>query len=178
MTDFTGHRAWRVTKELAIAGALYDLGVYAVQAQLYSAQELPIRVTARSWTERNEIFNEVPEHWEWELEFEGGRKAKGFASYGKSVNSIRVETAKGLIQIEPSYGYSGQKGSTQDGPMNFQHVPQQQLQIEGQVDAILLEKPIRVPGGMGRRDIQVIRGIMAAAESGKAHDFSHGFDFP
>ena len=171
MKDFTGHRTWRVTKELSIAGALYDLGVYAVQAQLYSAQELPIRVTARNWTERNDLFNEVPEHWEWELEFEGGRKAKGFASYGKSANYIRVETAKGLIQIEPSYSYGGQKGITPDGTMNFQHVPQQQLQIEGQVDAILSGKPSLVPGEMGRRDIRVIRGIMAAAESGKAHEF-------
>jgi len=173
MNDFSGYHAWRVNKELGIAGALYDLGVYAVQAQLYSSQELPIRVTARSWTERKEIFNQVPEHWEWELEFEGGRKAKGFASYGKSVNYIRVETAKGRIQIEPSYGYGGQNGSTPDGPMDFQHVPQQQLQIEGQVDAILSGKPSRVPGEMGRRDIRVIRGIMAAAESGKAHEFGN-----
>jgi hypothetical protein len=29
------------------------------------------------------------------------------------------------------------------------------------------------PGEMGRRDIRVIRGIMAAAESGKAHEFGH-----
>ena len=90
---------WRVNKKLGIAGALYDLGVYAVQAQLYSSRELPVRVTARHWTERTEIFNEVPEHWEWELEFEGGRKAKGFASYGKSANYIRVGTAKGRIEI-------------------------------------------------------------------------------
>ncbi len=171
MNDFSGHHAWRVNKELGIAGALYDLGVYAVQAQLYSAHELPIRVTARSWTERNDIFNQVPEHWEWELEFDGGRRARGFASYGKSVNSIRVETAKGSIVIDPAYGYGGQKGSTPDGPMDFQHVPQQQLQIEGQVDAILSGKPSLVPGEMGRRDIRVIRGIMAAAESGKPHEF-------
>lgn len=171
MNDFTGYHAWRITKEMSIAGALYDLGVYAVQAQLYSSQELPVRVTARSWTERHEIFNQVPENWEWELEFEGGRRAKGFASYGKSTNYIRVETAKGRLQIDPAYGYGGQKGSTPDGPMDFQHVPQQQLQIEGQVDAILGGKPSRVPGEMGRRDIRVIRGIMAAAESGKAFEF-------
>ena len=62
--------------------------------------------------------------------------------------------------------------------MNFQHVPQQRLQIEGQVDAILRRTPSRVSDEMGHRDIQVIRGIMAAAESGKAHDFSNGFNFP
>ena len=62
--------------------------------------------------------------------------------------------------------------------MNFQHVLQQRLQIEGQVDAILHGTPSRVSDEMGRRDIQVIRSIMAAAESGKTHDFSNGFNFP
>jgi predicted dehydrogenase len=171
MTNFTGHNAWRVNKNLGVAGALYDLGVYAVQACLYSAQEHPIRVTARSWTERKMEFSEVPEHWEWELEFASGRKAKGFASYGKEGNHIRVETEKGQIQIEPAYGYTGQKGSTPAGPMDFQHVHQQRLQIEGQVKAILSGEPSKVPGEMGRRDIQVIRGIMESAETGKAYEF-------
>ncbi len=171
MTNFTGHNAWRVDKELGIAGALYDLGVYAVQAALYSAQEHPLSVTAKSWTDRKEEFDEVPEHWEWELEFSGGRKAKGMASYGKNGNYVRVETEKGRIEIEPAYGYGGQKGSTPAGPMNFDHVPQQQLQIEGQVQAILSGAESKVPGEMGRRDIRVIRGIMAAAESGKTHTF-------
>jgi predicted dehydrogenase len=75
MNDFTRHNAWRVRKDLGIAGALYDLGVYCVQAALYSAQEHPLKVTAKSWTEREKEFSEVPEHWEWELEFSGGRKA-------------------------------------------------------------------------------------------------------
>lgn len=176
MTDFTRHNAWRVDKELGIAGALYDLGVYAVQAALYSAQEHPSKVTAKSWTERKEEFSEVPEHWEWELEFPGGRKAKGFASYGKNGNHVRVETGKGLIEIDPAYGYKGQKGNTPAGPMDFKPVFQQQLQIEGQVDAILSGKASRVPGEMGRRDIQVIRGIMEAAESGKAFEFGK-FDY-
>ena len=69
--------------------------------------------------------------------FPGGRKAKGMASYGKNGNYVRVETDKGRIGIEPAYGYGGQKGSTPAGPMDFDHVPQQQLQIEGQVEAIL-----------------------------------------
>lgn len=171
MTDFTRHNAWRVKKDLGIAGALYDLGVYAVQAALYSAQELPKKVTAKSWTERKEPFAEVPEHWEWVLEFEGGRKAKGMASYGTNANYVSVQTEKGVLQIDPAYGYSGQKGSTPEGPMTFTPVFQQQMQIEGQVDAILAGKPSLTPGEMGRRDIRVIRGIMAAAESGGAHEF-------
>ncbi len=176
MTDFTGHNAWRVNKELGIAGALYDLGVYAVQAAFYASQEHPVKVTARSWTDREKEFSEVPEHWEWDLEFSGGRVAKGMASYGKNGNHVRVETEQGLIQIDPAYGYRGQKGSTPEGPMDFEHVPQQQLQIEGQVKTIVSGGESPVPGRMGRRDVQVLRGIMEAAASGEAVTFGK-FDY-
>ena len=171
MTNFTDHNAWRVDRELGIAGALYDLGVYAVQAAMYSAQEHPISVTARSWTEREEPFSEVPEHWEWELTYPGGRTAKGMASYGKNANFVRVETEEGPIEIQPAYGYSGQEGSTPEGPMRFDRVHQQKLQIEGQVDAILRKERNRVPGEMGRRDIRILQGIMEAARTGKPHEF-------
>ena len=171
VNNFTGHNAWRITKKLGVAGALYDVGVYAVQGALYTAQVNPISVTAKKSTERPEIFTEVPETYEWELEFPGGRKSVGFSSYGRSGNYVRAELEKGKIEISPSYGYSGQKGFTPDGPMNFTHVPQQSLQIQGQVEAILASKPSIVPGEMGRRDIAVINGIMEAADSGKAFKF-------
>jgi predicted dehydrogenase len=171
MRDFTGHRAWRVNKELSIAGALYDSGVYTVQAQLYTAGIHPVRVTARHSTERKEIFKEVPETYEWTLEFPDGRKADGWSSYGRSGNFIRAQVEQGEIEIQPSSGYSGQRGKTPGGPMDFTHVNQQVLQIDGQAAAILRNEPSRVPGEMGRRDIRVIRGIVEAGETGKPHAF-------
>jgi predicted dehydrogenase len=175
MKSFTGLNAWRIGKELGIAGALYDLGVYTVQAQLYSACELPLRVTAKHSTARPEIFKEVPETYEWTLEFAGGRKAEGLSSYGQSANYIRVETEKGLIELAPSSGYTGQKGKTPDGPMDFKHVHQQVLQIDGQVAAILAKTPSLVPGEMGRRDIQVLNGIVESGATGKAFEFGKLF---
>lgn len=132
-----GVNAWRIQKNLGIAGALYDLGVDCVQAAVYSAGTSPISVTAKHSTQRPEIFTEVPETYEWVLEFSDGIKCEGFSSYGKSTNHLRVETEKGLIEIAPAYGYGGQKGKTPDGPMNFTPVFQQALQIDGQVAAIL-----------------------------------------
>ena len=175
MRSFTGLNAWRIGKELGIAGALYDLGVYTVQAQLYAAGGCPLRVTAQHSTARPEIFREVPETYEWTLEFSGGRKAVGMSSYGRSANYIRIETEKGLLELDPSSGYTGQKGQTPAGPMNFKHVNQQVLQIEGQVAAILANTPSLVPGEMGRRDIQVIRGIVESAATGQAFEFKKDF---
>ncbi len=95
----------------------------------------------------------------------------GWSSYGRSGNYIRAEVEKGTLEIEPAYGYSGQKGRTPEGPMEFQHVNQQARQIDGQVAAILAGEPGKVPGEMGRRDIRVIRGIMEAADHGEAYEY-------
>ena len=171
MRTFTGLNAWRIGKDLGIAGALYDLGVYCVQAALYTAGMNPVRVTAKSSTQRPEIFKEVPETWEWVLEFADGRKADGMASYGRDANHVRAEVEKGLIEIAPAYGYGGQKGKTPDGLMTFEKVNQQALQIDGQVAAILNKTPILVPGEMGARDIMVINGIMEAAATGKPFEY-------
>ncbi len=171
MESFTGLNKWRIGKELGIAGALYDLGVYSVQAQLYSAGMHPVSVTAKHSTERKEIFTEVPETYEWTLEFPGGLKAEGMSSYGENSNFVRVETEKGLLEISPAYGYSGQKGKTPDGPMDFPKLNQQAAQIDGQAAAILSGIPSLVPGEMGHRDIQVINGIVEAGETGKPVKF-------
>ena len=169
--NFGGNHRWRISRDLGVAGALYDVGVYAVQGQLYTAGQPPVRVTAKHQTERPEMFTEVPETYEWVLEFADGRKADGMSSYGRSGHWLRAEMEKGPMELAPSYGYGGQKGFTPAGPMTFEHVPQQALQMDGQALAILRNEASKVPGEMGRRDIFVIRGIMAAADSGKPHEF-------
>jgi predicted dehydrogenase len=172
MRSFTGLNAWRIGKELGVAGALYDLGVYCVQAAIYTAGMTPVSVTAKHSTDRPEVFTEVPETYEWVLEFADGRKAEGMASYGRNGNHVRAQVEKGVVEIDPAYHYGGgPKGRTPDGEMGYPAVNQQALQIDGQSEAILTNTPSRVPGEMGARDIQVIRGIMEAAETGKAIKF-------
>lgn len=176
MREFTGLNAWRIGKDLGIAGALYDLGVYCVQGALYTARENPVSVTAKHSTARPEIFKEVPETYEWVLEFADGRKADGMASYGRNGNHLRAEVEKGMIEIAPAYHYGGgPKGRTPDGEMNFGGVNQQALQMDGQCAAILAGTPSLVPGEMGARDIQVINGIIEAAATGKPFKFD---EFP
>jgi hypothetical protein len=88
------------------------------------------------------------------------------SSYGRGGNHVRAEVEKGRIGIVPGYSYGGLKGSTPAGPMDFPRVNQQALQIDGQVAAILAGTPSLVPGEMGSRDVQVIRGIVEAADTG------------
>lgn len=177
MTDFSApRRAWRITKDLSVGGALCDVGVYAVQGAFYGGQVHPVRVTAKSWTDRKEIFTEVPEHWEWELEYADGRKSQHSSSYGKGGNYLRLQTPKGKLEIDPAYGYKGQKGSLPTGPMVFDDVYQQRLQIDDQALAIRNRRANITPGEMGRRDMRVIRHVMKAAETGETVEFD-GFEY-
>lgn len=165
--------AWRIDKELGVAGALYDVGVYAIQAGFYASGMHPAKVTAKSWTDRPEHFTEVPEHWEWELEYPDGRKSQHMSSYGQGGNYIRSTTPEGELSIEPAYGYDGQKGVTPEGPMNYEQIFQQRQQIDSQCRAILKRDAIITPAEMGRRDIRVANAVMEAAESGKAVEFGN-----
>ena len=156
---------WRVSKDLGIAGALYDVGVYAIQGAFYGGQIHPTAVTAKSWTDRKELF-EVPEHWEWELEYADGRKSKHTSSYGGGGNYLHLQTEEGKLHLDGAYGYEGQKGETPLGPMDFAQVYQQVGQLDGQMLAILKRKANITPAEMGRRDIRICNAVMEAAESG------------
>ena len=160
-----GKEDWRLKKAMNVGGAVYDLGVYVVQSAFYSAQDHPISVKARSWTDRNEIYKEIPEHWQWELEWSNGKISKHSSSYGKYENFIHLETEMGEIGLNPAYSYRGIKGYTPDGIIKFGPVFQQKLQIDNQCLAILNKKPNITPGEMGRRDVRVLNAIMESAKT-------------
>ena len=55
---------------------MYDMGVYPLNAARYSSGMEPVAVTARASTTRPEIYTEVEEMMEFDLEFPGGVVAK------------------------------------------------------------------------------------------------------
>lgn len=160
---------WTMTKKLGIAGQLYNMGTYPVQAALYTARVNPVRVTATSHNARPEIFTETAEGYDWEFEFPNGVKAGGFASAAKSGNLITAEAEKGKFGIDKAaYAYSGLGGFVGDNKMDFPAPNQQALQMDGICAAIHKGVPGTVPGEMGRRDIAILQAIMKSAETGKA----------
>lgn len=162
---------WRLTKAMNVGGAVYDLGVYVVQSAFYSTNMHPISVVARSWTDREKIFKDIPEHWEWELHWANGKVSNHSSSYGKKENFIHLKTDKGKIGLKPAYSYKGIKGYTPGGDMEINNVFQQKLQIDGQCLAILGKAPNITPGEMGRRDIRVLNGIMESANTNQKVEF-------
>ena len=159
---------WTMTKKLGVAGQLYNLGTYPVQAALYIARENPVKVTATSHNSRPEIFTEIEEGYEWELEFPSGIKATGFASAKKQGNLAIGHAEEGDFGIDKQcYAYTGLQGFVGDEKMDFQHPNQQALQMDGICSAISKGEKSIVPREMGRRDIAILEAIIKSAESGE-----------
>ncbi|WP_386820186.1 Gfo/Idh/MocA family protein [Luteolibacter algae] len=161
-------KAWKLSKKLGVAGELYNLGTYPVQAALYTVRENPIRVTATSHNARPELFTETPEGYDWVFEFPGGVKASGFASSAKSGNFLKADAEKGGFGLDQqAFAYGGIGGYVGEKRMNFPEVNQQALQIDGMCASLDKGEKGLAPGEMGRRDVALLQAIMKSAETGK-----------
>jgi glucose-fructose oxidoreductase len=164
-----GEPSWRMVRSMG-GGALYDMGVYAINAIRYASAEEPVRVVrARQWADRPELFKEVDESTEFELELPSGVIAYGKASRFQAENVLRVEAQNGWYQLEPMQSYEGVKGETSDGKRLEQPIEHQQArQMDDDALAILEGRPALVPGEEGLRDIRLVQAIIQAAQSGAA----------
>ncbi|MCB2377527.1 Gfo/Idh/MocA family oxidoreductase [Hymenobacter sp. BT635] len=167
---FNNDTPWRVDKELAGGGPLMDMGIYCLQGVIYTKGEIPVSVTAKLAPNPDPkgLFKEVEAGVNWQMQFADGAVANCRTSYAENLNSrLRAETAKGFMELQPAFGYGGIQGRTHKGPLGLQNVPQQARQMDDFADCILNDKPTRVPGEMGLRDVQLLQAIYRAAETGQ-----------
>ncbi|MBL7741637.1 MAG: Gfo/Idh/MocA family oxidoreductase [Chitinophagaceae bacterium] len=159
---------WRLKKDLAGGGPLMDLGIYCIQGFCYTTGMEPIAVRAQEGKKTDmEKFREVEQSLSWQFEFPGGIVAEGKTSYADSMNNLRAEADKGWFEVDPAYNYSGQRGATSDGAMDFKHVNQQAKQMDDFADAVMNNRPTPVPGEMGRRDVKYLQAIYKAMRTGE-----------
>jgi glucose-fructose oxidoreductase len=158
---------WR-QKKIMGGGAMYDMGVYPLQAARYCSGEEPIAVTARQSTSRLEVFKDVDETMTFALEFASGIKAHCKTSFGTGMNTLRVNCEKGWYQLEPFQRYSGIRGSTSDGKtLDAVLDSQQARQMDDDALAILRKQPLLVSGEEGLRDIRVVEAVFLSAKTGR-----------
>src|SRR5688572_25960577 len=150
---------WKQKKALG-GGSMYDMGVYPLNATRYSTGLEPIAVTARQSTTRPEIYTEVDETMNFDLEFPGGVTASCETSFGNNVNRLQVTAAKGWYNLEPFQSYNGLKGTTSDGKILNAIIPNQQAkQMDDDALAIVKKTNVLVPGEEGLKDIRVVEAI-------------------
>lgn len=161
-----GDHGWRSDPKMG-GGAMYDMGVYPLNAARYTAGEEPIAVTAKMTSERD-IYHSVDETTEFTLEFPSGAKANCVTSYSKTMNVLRANCEKGWYELDPFQSYSGVKGKTSSG-MALEPSPfnQQAVQMDADAQAILYKTAPVVPGEEGMRDIVILEAIFKAAKTGK-----------
>ena len=158
---------WKQKKAMG-GGAMYDMGVYTLQAARYCTGEEPIAVTARHSTTRPDIYTEVDETTHFELEFASGARAECATCFGQSMNSLHVTYENGWVQLQPFQAYNGIRGEASDGRRFDARIPNQQAkQMDDDALAILEGRPMLAPGEEGLRDIRVIEAVYEAAAKGE-----------
>jgi glucose-fructose oxidoreductase len=162
---------WKQKREMG-GGVLYDMGVYAIQGARLGTNMEPVSiVSAQTSTTRPEIYkNGLDETVVATLEFPGGVLANIKSSFGENINFMNILCEKGEIKLAPYSAYSGAKGSSPLGEINYPYsIPWQQAkQMDDDALAIIQQKPMPVPGEEGLRDIRIVEAIYKSAESRKA----------
>ena len=157
---------WKQKKAMG-GGAMYDMGVYALQGARYTMGVEPVAVTASHATTRPEIYHEVDETTTFQLEFPGGAIAEGKTSFGASLNHLRATCESGWYELKPMQSYSGVQGRTSDGTLLNKTIDNQQArQMDDDALSIIHQKPMLVPGEEGMRDIAIVEAIYRSASNG------------
>ena len=158
---------WKLEKDMG-GGAMYDMGVYSLNAARYVTGEEPIAVTASHSTTRPEIYTEVDETTTFELEFPSGAMANCKTSFGANLNDLMVNCENGWYELSPFQAYNGINGSTSDGiVLNALIENEQAKQMDDDALAIMNKSSVLVPGEEGLKDIRVVEAIFQSAREGQ-----------
>jgi len=160
---------WKQKAEMG-GGVIYDMGVYSIQGARLGTGMEPIAVrSAKAWTDRPEIYkNGLADNVTAELEFPGNVIATIKTSFAEQINFLNINCEKGTIAMAPFSAYSGNKGISPLGEINFPYdVPWQQAnQMDQDALAIMGKKSMLVPGEEGLRDIRIVEAILESAKTG------------
>ena len=173
-------KKWLLDPKMAGGGAMFDTGVYPVQAACSLTGKVPVSVRGFPATRHKELFPEgVEETMSFELMFDDGFQALCRASYSNSFHQCTTLGPKGSVEILPGdkgsvYGQSGGgKPSAKRLVVNKKDVlAEDTLQLAMLLDefaaAITSKSSFQADGAMGLRDIRIIEAIYASAKQGGA----------
>lgn len=157
---------WKQNRAMG-GGAMYDMGVYPLNAARYVTGEEPIAVLAQEKTTRPEIYTSADETTIFQLEFPSGALANCATSLGMSMNYLYVTAEQGWYRLEPFQSYSGIQGESSRGALSLKIPNQQAKQMDDDALAILNNTVLIAPGEEGLRDIKVVEAIQLSAKEGR-----------
>lgn len=161
---------WRLKKDLAGGGCLMDVGIYSLQATRYLTGEEPSEVSGFTTVTDPVKFNQVEESITWSTKFPSGIIARCSASYNSSgLNNFKVSTDRGWFTLDPAFSYHGIQGTRSDRQaIDFTDIDQFAAEMDDFAQCILANRPTRVPGEEGLRDVKIMMAIYESTRTGKA----------
>ena len=159
----------RLKSELA-GGAIWDIGIYCINASRYIFQDEPTEVFAfNSTSDVDERFSEVPEMWTAVLRFPKDRVAAFTCSFGASSSGhYEVVGTKGSLRLYNAYEYAypmqmiltiGEKKQKR----NFPKRDQFGAEIEYFSNCILRDVQPEPSGVEGLADVRIIEALIHSA---------------
>ncbi len=158
---------WKQKRSMG-GGAMFDMGVYSLNASRYVTGEEPLAVLAQEQTTRPEIYSQADETTLFQLEFPSGALANCATSLGMNMNYLYVTAENGWYKLEPFQSYSGVQGTASNGTLLDHQIPNEQAkQMDDDALAIINDTALIVPGEEGLRDIKVVEAIHRSDTEGK-----------
>lgn len=162
----------RLERELG-GGAIYDLGVYCINASRYLLQQEPEEVMAMVANSGDPRFDEVDESYSVIMKFPGEQLATFSTSFGVSdCGYYEIIGTKGSLRVEPAYEYAealkhtltiGDKTSTR----TFKKRDQFAAELIYFSDCVINDRAVEPSGEEGLADIRVIEKILMSADKGR-----------
>ncbi|HEY0257532.1 MAG TPA: Gfo/Idh/MocA family oxidoreductase [Candidatus Methylacidiphilales bacterium] len=177
-TEFSWKRGnakpWLSDKKLAGGGAMYDTGVYCIQAGCYITNETPIAVTAIPSTTAKGYPPGIEESMDVILEYPGGAVMQGRASYEYGYQRFIVCAENGTFSCggssfgQSSSGRPSPKEISLPNGKSFKAADTLQLAVlhDRFAEAIRSKQPFACPGEMGLRDIRILEAVYASVAQG------------
>jgi predicted dehydrogenase len=162
---------WRLNKQLAGGGPLFDMGIYSLNACRYLTGEEPAHIAAFASTiDHDGRFNEVEENVSWTMKFPSGIVASCNTTYGAGMNGYyRVHGSKGWLEANPGFVYEGlhlkaEFSGTKLDELNPTRDPSHfQAEAEHFSHCIQNGLEAKSPGEEGLRDMRYITEIYRSA---------------
>lgn len=167
----------RLSRELG-GGPVGDVGVYSINAARYTLQEEPIEVNAVAHQPKDDPrFREVPETVVYTLRYPSGAIAHCESGFGHGRSEyFRVVGAEGFIEMDPAFGYHGQRlyvqsrsphGGQEKQELVLQPVNQFAAEMDHFSECILAGKTPHTTGEMGMADMRIVTAVHEAARTGR-----------
>jgi len=159
-------KQWRLNKKLAGGGALMDVGVYALQACRYLTGEEPTFITAQETKTDAVKFAQVDESITWLMQFPSGVLAYCSTSYNfNGLNRFNAFTENGFIRMDPAFSYVGNRLETSKGKVELDVPDQFATEMDAFAKCILEDKPSKVSGEEGLKDMLAVEAIYKSIET-------------